>query len=55
MLNYEKLEDLISDHKIEVLINKDFTKDELINMFNDIYSIEKQKEYNILGIKFEIV
>lgn len=55
LLNYEKLEDLISDHKIEVLINKDFTKDELINMFNNIYSIEKQKEYNILGIKFEIV
>ena len=55
LLNYEKLEDLISDYKIESLINKDVTKDELINMFNDIYSIEKQKEYNILGIKFEIV
>ncbi len=55
LLNYEKLEDLISDYKIESLINKDVTKDELINMFNDIYSIEKQKEYNILGIKFENV
>lgn len=55
LLNYEKLEDLISDYKIESLINKYVTKDELINMFNDIYSIEKQKEYNILGIKFEIV
>ena len=36
-------------------MNKSTTKDELINIFNNIYSIEKQKKYNILGIKFEIV
>ncbi len=55
LLNYETLEDLINDCKMEVLMNKSTTKDEVINIFNNIYSIEKQKKYNILGIKFEIV
>lgn len=55
LLNYETIENLINDYKIELLLDKGVTKEELINIFNNIYSNEEQNKYKILGIKFEIV
>ncbi len=55
LLNYETIENLINDYKIELLLDKSVTKEELINIFNNIYSNEEQNKYKILGIKFEIV
>lgn len=55
LLNYENIENLINDYKIELLLDKGVTKEELVNIFNNIYSNEEQNKYKILGIKFEIV
>lgn len=55
LLNYETLEDLINDYEMKALINKSTTKEDLINNFSYIYSLEEQRKYTILGIKFEIV
>ena len=55
LLNYETIESLVNDYKIELLLDKGVIKEELINIFNNIYSNEEQNEYKILGIKFEIV
>ena len=55
LLNYETIENLINDDKIELLLDKGISKEELINIFNNIYSNEDQYKYKILGIKFEIV
>ena len=55
LLNYENIENLINDYKIELLLDKDVAKEELVNIFNHIYSNEEQNKYKILGIKFEIV
>lgn len=55
LLNYETLEDLINDYEMKALINKSTTKEDLINNFSYIYSLEEQRKYAILGIKFEIV
>lgn len=37
-----------------LLIRDDMTKEELINIFNNIYSIDKQEKYGVLGIRFEL-
>ncbi len=55
LLNYETIEDLINDYKMELLLDKSITKEELVDIFNNIYSNEEQVKYKILGIKFEIV
>lgn len=55
LLNYETIENLINDYKIELLLDKSITGEELVNIFNNIYSSEEQEKYKILGIKFEIV
>lgn len=55
LLNYETLDDLINDYKMELLLDKNTTKEKLVNMFNNIYSNEEQEKYKILGIKFKIV
>lgn len=55
LLNYETLDDLINDYKMELLLDKNTTKEKLVNIFNNIYSNEDQEKYKILGIKFKIV
>lgn len=55
LLNYETLDDLINDYKMELLLDKNTTKEKLVNIFNNIYSNEEQEKYKILGIKFKIV
>lgn len=48
LLNYETIENLINDYKIELFLDKGVTKEELINIFNSIYSNEEQNKYKIL-------
>lgn len=53
--NYKTIKDLIYDFKMKYLLSKDMNANELINMFNNIYSKEKQKKYGILGISFKLI
>ena len=54
LLKYNNIINLINDHAMELLIKKDMTKEKLINIFNNIYSVDKQEMYGVLGIRFEL-
>jgi ASC-1-like (ASCH) protein len=51
---YETFVDLFKDFDIEVLADKSMTKEELKNELEKFYPIEKQKQYNVLGIRVEL-
>lgn len=54
LLKYNNIINLINDHAMELLTRKDMTKEELINIFNNIYSVDKQEMYGVIGIRFEL-
>ena len=54
LLKYNNIIDLINDHDMKLLTRYDMKSNELIHIFNDIYSIEKQQIYGILGIRFKL-
>lgn len=54
LLNYSSFNELFKDFDISVLADKSMTKEELINVLQEFYTIEKQNTYGVLGIKIEI-
>ncbi|MGN1379338.1 MAG: ASCH domain-containing protein, partial [Bacilli bacterium] len=55
LLRYDSFEDMINDFDISMLANKSMTKEELISTLESFYSRKKQKQYGVLGIKFELI
>ena len=55
LLKYASFEELFKDYDIEVLADKNMTKNELLEELRKFYSEEKQKEYGVVGIEFELV
>lgn len=55
LLRYDSFEDMINDFDISTLANKSMTKEELISTLESFYSREKQKQYGVLGIRFELI
>lgn len=53
LLRYQNFSDLFKDFDISILSDKSMTKEELLNVLQEFYTIEKQKEYGILGIRIE--
>lgn len=54
LLKCPTFKDLFADYDIEILADKSMTKEELMDALNEFYSEEKQKEYSVVGIKFEL-
>ncbi len=54
LLHYETFHDLFKDYEIEVLADKSMTKEELMSELEKFYPVEKQKQYNVLGIRVEL-
>ena len=54
LLQYETFDDLFKDFEIEILADKSMTKEELKNELERFYPIDKQKQYNVLGIRVEL-
>lgn len=54
LLQYETFDDLFKDFEIEILADKSMTKEELKNELEKFYPIDKQKQYNVLGIRVEL-
>ena len=54
LLRYSTFEDMFNDFDISVLSDKSMTKKELIDVLQKFYTKEKQKEYGVLGIRFEL-
>ena len=55
LLRYNSFEDMFKDFDISVLSDKSMTKEELINVLEQFYTKEKQKEYGVLGIRIELL
>lgn len=55
LLKYDSFEELFENYDIEILADKSMTKDELINVIEEFYTKEKQKQYGVLGIKIDLI
>ena len=55
LLRYDSFDDMVKELGIEVLADKNMTKEELINSLEVFYTKEKQKELGVLCIKFELL
>ena len=53
LLRYQSFSDLFKDFDINILSDKSMTKEELLNVLQEFYTIEKQQEYGVLGIRIE--
>ena len=53
LLRYNTFEDLFEDFNIEVMADKSMTKQELLNVLEEFYTPEKQKQYGVIGIRIE--
>ena len=54
LLKYNNIINLINDQAMELLTRKDMTKEELTSIFNNIYTVDRQEMYGVLGIRFEL-
>lgn len=55
LLRYNSFEDLFKDFDISVLADNSMTKDELIDVLEEFYTKEEQKQYGVLGIRIELI
>lgn len=55
LLRYKTFEDLFKDFDISVLADKSMTKEELLDTLETFYPKEKQEEYEVLGIRIELL
>ena len=55
LLRYESLEYMLKDFDISILADKSMTKEDLISVFQQFYTKEKQIKYGILGIRIEFI
>ncbi|MBE5821103.1 MAG: ASCH domain-containing protein [Clostridiales bacterium] len=55
LLKYSCFEDLFKDFDISILADKSEKKQDVLKDLEKYYSKEKQAEYNVLGIRFELI
>ena len=53
LLRYNSFEELFNDFNIEIMADQSMTKEELLNVLEQFYTPEKQKQYGVLGIRIE--
>ncbi len=55
LLRYNSFEDMFIDFDTSILSDKSMTKKDLINVLEQFYTKEKQKQYGVLGIRIELI
>lgn len=55
LLRYNLFEDMFKDFDTSILSDKSMTKKDLINVLEQFYTKEKQKQYGVLGIRIELI
>ena len=53
LLRYNSFSNLFRDFDISILSDASMTKEELLNVLQEFYTVEKQKEYGVLGIRIQ--
>ena len=55
LLRYNTFNDMVKDFDISILADKSMCKEELLKVLEEFYPKEKQEQYGVLGIKFELI
>lgn len=55
LLKYPSFKELLADFDVSILADSSITKLELLNILQEFYSIDKQLENGVLGIKIQII
>ena len=55
LLRYNSFNDLFEDFDISILADKSMTKQELLDVLCEFYTLEKQAEYGVLGIRLKLL
>ncbi len=53
LLRYNTFEELFNDFSIEIMADREMTKEELLDVLEEFYTKEKQKQYGVIGIRIE--
>ena len=53
LLRYNSFSELVDDLNIEILADKEMTKEELLNDLEKYYTLDKQSKFGVVGIKIE--
>lgn len=53
LLRYDNFKDLLNDFPIEVLADKSMSKEQLLHILEEFYTLEEQQKYGVLGIRIE--
>ena len=54
LLRYDTFEHLFNDFDINILADGSMSKDELLNVLEEFYTPQKQKQYGVIGIRVEL-
>ena len=54
LLRYERFKELFEDFDVSLLADKSMTKEELLEVLEEFYTVEKQEEFGVLGIRIEL-
>ena len=55
LLRYKSFKDLFEDFDISILADASMTKEELLGVLNEFYTLEMQAEYGVLGIRLRLL
>ena len=54
LLRYESFKELFEDFDVSLLADRSMTKEELLEVLEEFYTVERQEEFGVLGIKIEL-
>ena len=54
LLRYKSFKELFEDFDMSLLADKSMTKRELLEGLEEFYTVEKQEEFEVLGIRIEL-
>ena len=54
LLRYESFKKLFEDFDVSLLADSSMTKEELLEVLEEFYTMEKQEKYGVLGIRIEL-
>lgn len=54
LLSYESFKKLFEDFDVSLLADRSMTKEELLEVLEEFYTMERQEEVGVLGIRIEL-
>ena len=54
LLRYESFKELFKDFDMFLLADRSMTKEELLEVLEEFYTVEKQEKFGVLGIRIEL-